>query len=207
MKYTENDIKVGTKIICKDNDSCAWWKKDKVYEIVESKFSKEIICVIDEEGSERYSRGIIDRLNGDSRVKFELFKEENNMNDIKVGDLVEVIKNSSGAYKGKSERFKAGDKAIVSEVIGFNVRIYDEVIGDRCYGNLIGKSEIKKVETTPELTEYEEELVLILADYIQHKNTCLSQIKKFKNNIKFNENELEKVSKEIKEISKKLLTK
>lgn len=186
MKYTENDIKIGTKIICKDNDSCAWWKKDKVYEIVESKFPKEIICVIDEEGNERYSRGIIDRLNGDSRVKFELFKEENNMNDIKVGDIVEVIKNSSGAYKGKSERFKAGDKAIVSEVIGFNVRIYDEVIGDRCYGNLIGKSEIKKVETKPELTENEEELLLLLAEKTKEKDNLI---------------------KEIKEISKKLLTK
>lgn len=129
------------------------------------------------------------------------------MNDIKVGDLVEVIKNSSGAYKGKSERFKTGDKAIVSEVTGFHVRIYDEVIGDRGYGNFIGKNEVKKVEPTSVLTEHEEELVLRLAECIQHKDKCLLQIQQFKNNIKFNEKEIEKNSKEIKEITKKLLTK
>lgn len=124
------------------------------------------------------------------------------MQDIKVGDLVEVIKNSSGSYKGKSERFKAGDKAIVSEVIGFNVRIYDEVIGDRCYGNLIGKSEIKKVDPTPELTEHKEELVLRLAECIQNKDNRLSNIQQFKNIIKLKEEEIEKFQKKSKKSPK-----
>lgn len=141
MKYTENDIKVGTKIICKDNDDLRWWKKDKVYEVVESKLSKEIICVIDEGGSERYSRGIIDRLNGDSRVKFELIKEENKMQDLKVGDLVEVLENKSFAFKNKFNLFEKGDRAIVKEVRKHVVRI-----GEYGVANLIGKSEIKKVE-------------------------------------------------------------
>lgn len=83
MKYTENDIKVGTKMICKDNDGRSWWKQDKVYEVVESKFSKGIICVIDEEGDERYSGGIIDRLNEYSGVKFELIKEGTTCKNLK----------------------------------------------------------------------------------------------------------------------------
>lgn len=129
------------------------------------------------------------------------------MQEFKVGDLVEVLKNNSHAYKNKSDFFQPGDTAVVTEVMGFDVRICEKGAGNKCFGNVISKHEIKKVEPTPELTEYQEELVLILAEYIHHKNTCLSQIQKFKNNIKFNENELEKVSKEIEETLKKLLTK
>lgn len=124
------------------------------------------------------------------------------MQNIKVGDLVEVIKNNSHAYKNKFDFYKAGDRAIVKEIVGFNFRI-----GDNRYGNLISKDEIKKVEPTPELTEYEEELVLRLAEKIQLKNVYLKQIEQSKNNIKFNEKEIEKMSKEIKEITKKILTK
>ncbi|QBZ69175.1 hypothetical protein [Enterococcus phage vB_EfaP_Ef6.2] len=108
------------------------------------------------------------------------------MQDIKVGDLVEVIENTSGAYKNKSERFKKGDKAIVTKVMSSIVRICDKKVGDKQYGNLIAKSEIKKVETKPELTENEEELVLLLSEKIKEKDNLI---------------------KEIKEISKKLLTK
>lgn len=129
------------------------------------------------------------------------------MQEFKVGDLVEVIKNSSGAYKDKSERFKAGDKAIVSEVSGFNVRIYDEVIGDRCYGNVIGKNEIKKVETTPEITEYEEELVLSLAEKIKEKEKLTKAVERDKEILNHTIKTLENKQKEIKEITKKLLTK
>ncbi|HIS18275.1 MAG TPA: hypothetical protein IAC02_06675 [Candidatus Coprovivens excrementavium] len=129
------------------------------------------------------------------------------MNDIKVGDIVEVIKNSSGAYKGKSERFKAGDKAIVSEVIGCHVRIYDEVIGDRCFGNLIGENEIKKVETTPELTEYEEEIVKRLADKIKQKDEYIKELEILDSKVKDVEILLEDKQKEIDFEVKKLLTK
>lgn len=273
MIYKDEDIKLGTKIICKDNDGHRWWKKDKVYEVVESKIYNNI-CIIDEEGDEHYLRGIILRLNDRARVKFELvkekytendlkagnkllctksevehwtlgkmyelklnklgvleikdddgdeayssyileslnkewdlvefelIKEENNMQEFKVGDLVEIVKNNSHAYKNKSDIYQVGDKAIVTEVCGLNVRI-----GDNRWGNLIGKHEIKKVEPTPELTEYEEELVLRLAECIKNKDDMQHQIELSKNHIKVYEKEIEKVSKEIKEISKKLLSK
>lgn len=273
MIYKDEDIKVGTKIICKDNDGRRWWKKDKVYEVVESKIYDNI-CIIDEEGDEQYLRGIILRLNDRARVKFELvkekytendlkagnkllctkselehwtlgkmyeiklnklgvleikdddgdeayssyileslnkewdlvefelIKEENNMQDFKVGDLVEVVRNISHAYKNTVDTYEPGDIAIVTEVNVHNVRI-----GDDRYGNLISKHEIKKVEPTPELTEYEKELVLRLADTINRKDNYLKELEDLRYKTLELEEYYEIAKKDIKEISKKLLTK
>ncbi|UQT01225.1 hypothetical protein LKMCDIF_00008 [Enterococcus phage vB_OCPT_CCS4] len=33
MKYTENDIKVGTKMTCIDNNDTPWWTNGKIYEV------------------------------------------------------------------------------------------------------------------------------------------------------------------------------
>lgn len=131
------------------------------------------------------------------------------MQEFKVGDLVEVVTNDSFAYKDKFNLFKKGDKAFVTEVNNIGVRI-----GNRGSVNLIGKNEIKKVEQSPELTVYEEELVLRLAEAINRKNNYLTELE----NLKYKLNEMEEnyeevskeikeVSKEVKEITKKLLTK
>lgn len=124
------------------------------------------------------------------------------MQEFKVGDLVEVLENKSFAYKNKFNLFEKGDIAIVKEVRQNNVRI-----GECSIANLIGKNEIKKVEPKPELTDYEEELVLRLAKCIKNKDDMIYQIELSKNNIKVYEKEIEKDLKEIKEITKKLLTK
>lgn len=124
------------------------------------------------------------------------------MKDFKVGDLVEVLENNSYAYKNKFNLFEKGDIAIVKEVFSNDVRI-----GENGYANFISKKEIKKVEQSPELTDHEEKLVLRLAKCIKNKDDMTYQIELSKNNIKVYEEEIEKISKEIKEISKKLLTK
>lgn len=124
------------------------------------------------------------------------------MKEFKVGDLVEVIKNSMYARNEFDEYYKKGDKAIVTGVGEVYVHL-----GDNMTANLIKKYEIKKVEQSPELTDHEEKLVLRLAECIQTKDNRLSNIQQFKNSIKLNEEEIEKMSKEIKEITKKLLTK
>lgn len=122
------------------------------------------------------------------------------MQEFKVGDLVEVLENKSRANKDKFNLFEKGDRAIVKEVNKYDVRI-----GEYGKANLISKKEIKKVE--PELTEYEEELVLRLAKSIELKDNYVKELEDLRYKTLQLEEYHEKVSIEIKEISKKLLTK
>ncbi|QBZ69024.1 hypothetical protein H3T67_gp03 [Enterococcus phage vB_EfaP_Ef7.2] len=122
------------------------------------------------------------------------------MQEFKVGDLVEVLENKSWASKDKFNLFEKGDRAIVKEVNNYDVRI-----GEYGIANLISKKEIKKVE--PELTEYEEELVLRLAKAIELKDNYVKELEDLRYKTLELEEYHEKVSIEIKEITKKLLTK
>lgn len=80
MKYTAKDIKVGTKMTCIDNNDTPWWTNGKIYEVKKSKLPKSGICIIDDQGSERYLEGILARLhNGSTGVKFEIVEEEKEM--------------------------------------------------------------------------------------------------------------------------------
>lgn len=194
-------LKLGDKVICTRDARKRWWKKGKIYEVVKSKNTGKLV-VLDEEEDEREIRIVEHYLNRDVMLNFELYKEENNMQEFKVGDLVEVVKNNSHAYKNKSDIYQVGDKAIVTGVSVLNVRI-----GDNKYGNLISKKEIKKVELTPELTEYDEELVLRLAKEIREKDNLLKEIETNREILDISIKALEKRQKEIKEITKKLLTK
>ncbi|AHB79811.1 cytidine deaminase [Enterococcus phage IME-EF4] len=90
MKYTENDIKVGTKMTCIDNNDTHWWTNGKIYEVKKSKLPTSGICIIDDQDSERYLEGILARLNNASTgVQFEIIDEEEEMQytekDLKEG--------------------------------------------------------------------------------------------------------------------------
>lgn len=201
MKYTEKDIKVGTKLRC-TKAKPSWWTVGKIYEV--SLRNDGVLQIIDDYNHSATQDYIIDCLNGEHQpVKFELIKkEENKMQKFKVGDLVEVISNTSWAVNEIGEPYKKGDLAIITNVYSTTVRL-----GNNPYANLIKKTEIKKVESTPELTEYEEELVIRLAESINRKDNYLTELENLKYKLNEMENNYEKVSKEIKEISKKLLTK
>lgn len=207
MKYTYNDLKAGDKLICTKSE-VEHWTLGKMYELKLNKLG--VLEIKDDDDDEAYSSYILESLNKEwDIVEFELFKEENKMQEIKVGDLVEVLKNNSHAYKNKSDFYKVGDKAIVTEVGESNVRI-----GDNRYGNLISKHEIKKVEQKPELTEYEEELVLRLAEKIKEKDMLERNMNNLMTEIQYREElatkteqDIEEKQKEIKETYKKLLTK
>lgn len=203
MNINMKEIEKGDFLKCVNNANRHWWKQNKKYKVEQYNYGE--LFITDEEGDVRKGIDLDDVLNHQEPLKFELIKKENNMQEFKVGDLVEVISNTSWAVNEIGEPYNKGDLAIITNVYSTTVRL-----GNNPYANLIKKTEIKKVEPTPELTECEKELVLILEEYFHLKNTYLSQIQKFKNNIKFNENELEKVSKKIEEIEetlKKLLTK
>lgn len=124
------------------------------------------------------------------------------MQEFKVGDLVEVISNTSCAVNEIGEPYNKGDLAIITNVYSTTVRL-----GNNPYANLIKKTEVKKVEPTPELTEYEEELVLRLAKSIELKDNYVKELEDLRYKTLELEEYHEKVSKEIKEITKKLLTK
>uniref|UniRef100_A0AAU7L234 Uncharacterized protein n=1 Tax=Enterococcus phage vB_EFS_EFP6 TaxID=3158834 RepID=A0AAU7L234_9CAUD len=124
------------------------------------------------------------------------------MQEFKIGDLVEVVRNISHAYKNMVDTYEPGDIAIVTEVNAHNVRI-----GSDKYGNLISKNEIKKVEQTPELTEYEEELVLRLAEKIKQRDNYITELEELDFQVKDLESLLEDKQKEIDFEVKKLLTK
>lgn len=124
------------------------------------------------------------------------------MQEFKVGDLVEVVKNSIYARNENEEFYKKGDKAIVTGIGEVYVHI-----GENMKANLVKREDIKKVEPTPELTEYEEELVLSLVEAINRKDNYLTELENLKYELNEMEYNYEEVSKEIKEITKKLLTK
>lgn len=124
------------------------------------------------------------------------------MQEFKIGDLVEVISNTSWAVNETGKPYKKGDLAIITNVYSATVGL-----GNNPYTNLIKKTEIKKVETTQEITEYEEELVLRLAEYIKLKDNRVAELEELKFQIKEAEEDIENKQKQIKEISKKLLTK
>lgn len=166
MNYTKEDLYKGMKLKCVYTDIKDWWIVGKTYKI--KKREDGLLYITDETNYNWYENVILEALNKECKFKF---KEENNMQEFKVGDLVEVIENESGAYKNKFERFKAGDKAVVTDVLGSSIRL-----GNDCFGNLIGTKEVKKVEQKPELTEYEEELVLRLAEKIKQKDNYIAEL-------------------------------
>lgn len=207
MKYTENDLELGDKLLCTKSE-VEHWTLGKMYELKLNKLG--VLEIKDDDGDEAYSSYILESLNKEwDLVEFELIKEENNMEEFKVGDLVEVIKNSMYARNEFEEYYKKGDKAIIRGVGSQYIHI-----GDNMVANLVKREDIIKVEQSPELTEYEEEIVLRLAEKIKEKdklernmNNLMNEIQCSEELANITEQEYEKISKEIKEISKKLLTK
>lgn len=202
MKYEKKDIHEGMKLKCTSTDRKNGWIVGKTYKI--KKRNDGSIYITDETGYNWSEKAILDFLSKNDmfNTKLEIVKEENKMQDFKVGHLVEVISNKSKAVNEAGVPYKKGDHAIITNVYSTTVRL-----GNNPYANLIKKTEIKKVETKPEITEYEEELVLRLAEAINRKDNYLTELENLKYKLNEMEYNYEDVSKEIKEISKKLLTK
>ncbi|QBZ69928.1 hypothetical protein [Enterococcus phage vB_EfaS_Ef5.1] len=68
MKYTENDIKEGMKLICTQDGGFDWWTKGGIYTVANK-------CILDNFGDSAESGYILDSLNNEcSFVKFEIFE-------------------------------------------------------------------------------------------------------------------------------------
>ncbi|AUR80894.1 hypothetical protein [Enterococcus phage PMBT2] len=68
MKYTENDLKDGMKLICTQDGGFDWWTKSGIYTVANK-------CILDNFGDSVESWYILDSLNNEcSFVKFEIFE-------------------------------------------------------------------------------------------------------------------------------------
>lgn len=67
MKYTENDLKDGMKLICTDDGGFDWWTKGGIYTVANK-------CILDNFGDSAESGYILDSLNGQNIVEFEIFE-------------------------------------------------------------------------------------------------------------------------------------
>ena len=145
MKYTENDITVGTKLIC-TKSNIIWWTVGKLYEVKLTK--DDSLSIKDDHGHDAYTDYMLDCLNGNHRlVVFEIVNEEETMQEFKIGDLVEITSNTSNARNEKDELYNVGEKVIITDVYSTTVRI-----GNHKWTNLITKDELKKVEPTATIT-------------------------------------------------------
>lgn len=71
MKYTENDLKDGMKLICTQDGGFDWWTKGGIYTVANK-------CILDDFGDSAESGYILDSLNNEcSFVKFEIFEYPN----------------------------------------------------------------------------------------------------------------------------------
>lgn len=68
MKYTENDLKDGMKLICTQDGGFDWWTKGRIYTVANK-------GILDDFGDSAESGYILDSLNNErSFVKFEIFE-------------------------------------------------------------------------------------------------------------------------------------
>lgn len=88
MEYTENDLKVGTKLRC-TKAKPVWWTVGKVYDV--SLGEDGVLIIIDDNGHSAYVDYMLYCLNGKHNpVAFEIIKEEKEMSKyVEVTSLLE----------------------------------------------------------------------------------------------------------------------
>lgn len=67
MQYTENDLKDGTKLRCTDTGNYNWWTEGRIYTVANK-------CILDNYGDRAGSVYILNCINGQNNVKFEIFE-------------------------------------------------------------------------------------------------------------------------------------
>ncbi|SCZ84042.1 hypothetical protein [Enterococcus phage VFW] len=67
MKYTENDLKDGIKLRCTDTGNYDWWTEGRIYTVANK-------CILDNYGDSAESDYILNCLNGQNIVEFEIFE-------------------------------------------------------------------------------------------------------------------------------------
>ncbi|WZP35160.1 hypothetical protein [Enterococcus phage vB_Efs19_KEN07] len=152
MKYTEKDLYEGMELLCIDNGGWSLWETGEIYTVTKSNLSGKLIIEGDDEVGRTFrdTEAILGYLNGERGTRLSTIedqKEEETMQEFKLGDLVEITSNTSNARNEKDELYNVGEKAIITDVYSTTVRI-----GNHKWANLITKDELKKVEPTATIT-------------------------------------------------------
>ena len=109
MKYTEEDIKDGTKLRCIDNLGINRWTKGKIYTVVDK-------CIIDDDGYTFNSECILNTLNDERNAKFEIFEYptatitvdiEQQLIEQQLNDRIELLQKERMNIIDKMERMEA----------------------------------------------------------------------------------------------------
>lgn len=113
MKYTEKDIKEGTKLIC-TKGNIIWWTVGKLYEVKLTK--DDSLSIKDDHGHDAYTDYMLDCLNGDHIVKFEIFEYptatitvdiEQQLIEQQLNDRIELLQKERMNIIDKMERMEA----------------------------------------------------------------------------------------------------
>ena len=158
MKYTENDIKEGTKLICTKATIC-WWTTAKVYEVSLGKDGN--LFIKDDQGHDAYVDYMLDCLNGNHVVGFEIIKEDEQMKyteeDLKDGTKLRCTNNQGNYWWTKGRIYTVVNGFIIDN----EGDMYDsEYILDGLNGNdnWHGKFEIIEQPTATITVDVEQQL-------------------------------------------------
>lgn len=121
MKYTENDIKEGTKLICTKASVC-WWTTAKVYEVSLGKYG--ILFIKDDQGHDAYLDYMLDCLNGNHVVAFEIVEQPTATIIVDVeqqlNDKIEALASERENILAKMDRMEKQQLKLRDKVLKLN---------------------------------------------------------------------------------------
>ncbi|AXC33936.1 hypothetical protein LM99_0055 [Enterococcus phage vB_EfaS_LM99] len=104
MKYTENDLKDGIKLRCTDTGNYDWWTEGRIYTVANK-------CILDNYGDSAESDYILNCLNGQNIVEFEIFEYPTATITVdieqRLNDKIEALSVERQNIFDKMERMKA----------------------------------------------------------------------------------------------------
>lgn len=114
MKYTENDLKDGTKLRCTDTGNYDWWTEGRIYTVANK-------CILDNYGDSAESDYILNCLNGQNIVEFEIFEYPTATITVDVeqrlNDKIEALAAERANILAKMDRMKRQEHKLSEKLI------------------------------------------------------------------------------------------
>lgn len=122
MKYTEKDIKEGTKLRC-TKATPSWWTVGKLYNV--SLHDDGILQITDDNGHCAYLDYMLDCLNGNHKpVAFKIVEEEKEVPALEAkADVKEVIQAKIDALTTEAERLFTKRDRLEQHAINLNAKV------------------------------------------------------------------------------------